>query len=223
MDENTLIELVRNEATREGIRHLVRAAGSKILGTIRDRLQDFREDNTEKFFQEFYSMVNPLGIHEPRTVPPKVWYRILEGASLEDDDLLRKRYAAMLANAMDPNFKINIHPMFVETLKLLSPLEVRFLDELYKTTTGQTITHRHHIDGSTILDVADDWEVPDEKLLTLLESLRRHGLLNVTEHTEVFSSLRQGSYRSVAQYTRLGFEFVAACKAPEPKPSETQQ
>jgi hypothetical protein len=178
---------------------------------IQARFDDFRDNNTEKFFQEFYSMVNPLGITEPRTVSPKVWYRILEGASLENDDFLRKRYAAMLANAMDPDFKVSIQPMFVETLKLLSVLEVQFLDELYANTVSFPGAG---IGGRTLHEVAEHCTVPPDDLQTLLESLQRHGLLRLTAAMTHHEMNRIADYSGLAQITRLGCEFYSACKPP---------
>ena len=84
----------------------------KALEVAAQTLRDHRERNAPEFWGKFASMVNPLGLENPRQVPPKIWYPIIDQGTLEDDDFLRTKYAALLANAVDPDFKFGIRPSF---------------------------------------------------------------------------------------------------------------
>jgi hypothetical protein len=76
-------------------------------------------------------MLNQAGI-EPKSVPLRVLVPLLEGASLEDDDDLSTKWAALLANAATPEYNVNLIPSFSNILSQLSPRDAKVLDLLSK-------------------------------------------------------------------------------------------
>ena len=164
-------------------------------------------------------MVNPLGLEEPREVPPKIWYPIVDHGTLEDDDFLRTKYAALLANAVDPSFEFGVRPAFVEILKQLDPVEAKILDDLYV--------------GSD-LKGGESWLalIPRTELDLIL---RNNGINDRTEaHVTMGALMRQGLIDSPEpdrpnspesidlnwlafpiQLSNFGYAFVAACQPPQ--------
>jgi hypothetical protein len=76
-------------------------------------------------------MLSDAGI-DPKRVAPKLFLPILEHASLEEDDYLQERWAALLANAADPSGAVPVSAAFPRILKDLCSEEVRILDKLYE-------------------------------------------------------------------------------------------
>lgn len=69
---------------------------------------------------------------QPAPVPMKTVVPLLEYASLEEDEYLREKWAAMLANAAVSSGKV--HASFAEVLRQLTPRGVLFLDALFTFT-----------------------------------------------------------------------------------------
>ena len=59
-------------------------------------------------------------------------YKLLEKASLEDDDDLLTKWANLLGNATDKKFAGSIRRIFIETLETLEPLDVKIFDDINK-------------------------------------------------------------------------------------------
>ena len=57
--------------------------------------------------------------------------------SLEDDDDMQARWAALLANAANPDQEVTVHPTFPGILKELGSAEARLLDAVVNAFGGQ--------------------------------------------------------------------------------------
>lgn len=69
---------------------------------------------------------------EPRPVPGRILLPILEHSSLEEDDALRTKWAALLANAATPEHGDYILPAYAEILRQLTPVHVGILDWIFE-------------------------------------------------------------------------------------------
>lgn len=69
---------------------------------------------------------------DPKAVAPKLFLPILEHASLEDDEYLQERWAALLANAASPDGSSQVHPSFAEILKELTASDAIFLSTIFE-------------------------------------------------------------------------------------------
>jgi hypothetical protein len=118
----------------ELIEKLAGPAAEEIGLTMKDHVRVFRMKRQLRLFQRVEEMLSAAGLEAGR-VPLKTLGPIIEGASLEDDDDLQDRWAALLANAAVA--KESIHPSFTEILKQLSSLEVLALDVLEQTTANE--------------------------------------------------------------------------------------
>jgi hypothetical protein len=84
-----------------------------------------------KIMKRAERMLRAAGI-EPRSVPRKLFLPMLESASLEDDESLQSRWAALLANAADSGRDSEVPPSFASILSQLTIREVKLLDSLHK-------------------------------------------------------------------------------------------
>lgn len=65
-------------------------------------------------------------------------YKLLEKASLEDDEDLLSKWANLLGNATDKNFSGSIRRIFIETLDTLEPVDVKIFDDINKYCLNHT-------------------------------------------------------------------------------------
>lgn len=199
----------------EVIKTLTKAAGKKMLDVASQTLNDYRERNAPAFWTKFNSMVNPLGLEEPREVPPKIWYPIIDHGTLEDDDFLRTKYAALLANAVDPNFKHGVRPSFVEILKQLTSTEAKLVDVCYEgVVLSEQTGFVEAVRAATFKVVAKDMDLESSELNLVLRSLSRHGLLDLVAHPQSYTNLDAYDAERFAELNKFGYEFVAACRPP---------
>lgn len=95
-----------------------------------EAVDQYRAKRSIRFMSTFKRMIDDAGI-DARPVPPKILLGVLQAASIEDDDSLQDRWAALLANASnhspdDPY----VLPSFPAILSDLSSTDARFLDAL---------------------------------------------------------------------------------------------
>lgn len=77
-------------------------------------------------------------------MPLKVLLPSFEYGSLEDNDYLQDRWAALLAHAATPSKSADRKPIFVEILKQLSVMDVMLLDLLFDKAGGPEDDLRNH-------------------------------------------------------------------------------
>jgi hypothetical protein len=162
-------------------------------------------------------MLGQAGI-EPRRVPLKLLGPIRDCGSLEEDDTLQYKWAALVANAAEER-QDGVHPAFVEVLKQISALEAQFLDVLFSLRDHDSSRGKGKIGDNEIIiamfpalndelstttqrvKVADLRRTFDEAGLNL--NLDRLGLVKVERlSSEVFWY----------DITRFGAKFVAGCQ-----------
>lgn len=72
---------------------------------------------------------------QPRTGDMNVVIPLLEAASLQEDEDLMQRWAALLANAVDPEGS-DVEPGFSDVLRQLSRADAQLFDYIFRTTTS---------------------------------------------------------------------------------------
>jgi hypothetical protein len=114
----------------------------QILG---DKAREYRYKNVLKIFQRVQKMLADAGI-SPLAIPPRMFIPTLEAASIEDNETLQERWAALLANASDPHKSTFVQPSFVDALKQLTPEQAAFLDTVLDRVTmnGRLKPHITH-------------------------------------------------------------------------------
>jgi Abortive infection alpha len=128
-----------DELSTEAVNQALQTGGEmlrKIAGPLAEEIGEsmgvvarhYRVKLAVKMYQKTDLMLIDAGI-TPHAVPPRLFLPIVENASVQDDEDLHTRWAALLANAVaSPDL---VHPSYIEVLRQLSPKDAKLLDELY--------------------------------------------------------------------------------------------
>lgn len=111
---------------------------NKVLGPSADELgvaiaehaRIYRLKNAFRLFKRANEMTAEAGF-EPQQVSMKALLPLLEGASLEDDESLADKWAALLANAANPDNKVVIKPAYADILRQLTTQEAQIMDKVF--------------------------------------------------------------------------------------------
>lgn len=179
----------------------VRESGA--LGPIRE-LSDWvssfihyrRQAALAKVVNEAAERVRELGLPIV-AVQDKVLREVLEGASMEDDDDMRTRWANLLANTVTEPDGVKV--AYPAILRQLDPVDAATLDRLGALAEGYP----------RVLPVE-----PAER--HSLDNLTRLGLLRYTRATRASLTQIDDRYSTVngITFTRMGFDFLEACQPP---------
>ena len=206
------------DATREAGGFIARYIGGPLdeaVGIVEDKLRYVRWERQIRLFQRAEEFLRLSGLQAPtRAVPMQLAIPIVLGASLEEDDSLQDRWAALLVNAANARFPGEVRRAYASILEQLTPLDAKILDALYsvpvdpeiKDAALQTknLPHRARaidIDGPE----ARDRSLPQDDVVIALANLVRLGCIRTPltwSGVDIFS---------MAIPTIMGREFVRAC------------
>jgi len=105
-------------------------AAEELGALLQDNVKLYRLKNQLRILKAAEVMLEKAGI-SPQAVPFRSLLPILEYSSLEDDDLLSRKWSALLANAASTKKNQSFHQSFPRILADVSPREAAFLDLLY--------------------------------------------------------------------------------------------
>lgn len=94
---------------------------------IGDRIKEQRVRNADKMARETKRILEERDLKETVTLPEDLATPLLEAAQREPREEMLKLYAALAANAMDPNHD-DVRPEFVETVRKWQPIDVRVMN-----------------------------------------------------------------------------------------------
>src|SRR5258708_2520216 len=194
-------------------------AAEEIGLTFKDYVRVFRFKRQLRLFQRTKEMLEEAGI-EPKKVPLKLLGPIMEVGSLEEDDILQDKWAALLANVATGNEE-RIHPSFIEVLKQISALEAQFLDCLYSKRSQHGPRGEGKLDDDQIVTAM--FPNVKEELSTKARreqvSLVRHRFETAGLHVNLdrLGLVQIERMKEVFWYemTTFGRMFVSACQAPK--------
>lgn len=105
-------------------------AADEVAEMWRDHVRLYRYERQLSCLKKAEKMAGDAGF-TPTAVPIKVLFPLLEGASFEEDEDIHTMWAALLANAANPEFCMKVRPGFVAALKQLSADEAALLSWFY--------------------------------------------------------------------------------------------
>jgi hypothetical protein len=200
--------------TQEFLKKLTGPAADEFGQWLAERVRKYRVGNIERTLADANRLLKDAG-KEPREVHPKTLFPILEGAGLEDDVELSKRWAALLAQAGDPSQPNPVYPIFANILRQLTPLDARLLDIAYEITLTHPTADWKGIPRATIAAHASVEQDPD--FFLSIDSLIALGLLIREPSVRMSSDVIQTPYvtgQSEVALTALGYRFTATCQPP---------
>jgi hypothetical protein len=210
-----------------------------------EKAREYRMRNALRIFQRVQKMLLNAGI-DPQTIAPRIFLPMLEAASIEDNDTLQERWAALLANASNPQCGAPVLASFVEVLKQLTSEQALFLDKVFSHVTQDGKLHITE-EGvkigtfNTVLqlfagDRSQQKTFTDqglrERVLLATDDLARLGILSralLSESTLDQIQSKAGRIKNLIELdqvfdietdfflTRFGLSFIQACTAPEPQ------
>lgn len=218
-------ELVK--AGVEGALAPVRELVFRAFGPLADQLGDilgdygrqFRTAQLLKILDKTKRMADQAGV-EVNVIPPRILLPTVHFASLEDEETLQEKWAALLANASaEPD---RIPASFPDILHSLSPAEVRFLDQALENVAG----------GDVKIAEAADREMPqfsvgikadlpiDERILQsadelMLDNLQRLGLIRFVGGSSVAVGSQVIGDSDKYVIPAFGKAFIRACRPPD--------
>jgi hypothetical protein len=198
-------------------------AAAEIGFTLKDHVRVFRFKRQLRLFERVKEMLAKSKM-EPGRVPLKLLLPVVENASVEENNDLQDRWAAMLANAA---IKRDVHPSFPEVLKQLNERDALYLDLTYEYEEGKKV-----LDGQRrIVAIKRKEGYRELENIFMLKLARGIGIQSV-EHQYareklnallVYSGfqenvIRLGLMSSVKdvgdRLTGFGAAFVKACRPP---------
>jgi len=160
-------------------------------------------------------------------VPMKIVVPLLQYASLEEDEYLRGKWAAMLANAAEPGGKVRAS--LAEVLRQLTPQAVLFLDALFTLTEERMASALSNPAQDQRGDPAKNLGMQHELLELFRKTVQTANADEVgSEFSTVVDTLRRNNIidgpvlgRSQVSFTAFGLEFIRSCRPPRTKILET--
>lgn len=106
---------------------LLGPAATEVGITLGDSLKVWRLKRQLRLLQEVKRLIEGSG-RDINPIATRLFFPVLEAASIEDDDEMQTRWAALLAN--EATSVGSVHPSYIDVLKQLAPDEARLLDKL---------------------------------------------------------------------------------------------
>ena len=203
------MEKIPIELAKESIKQaadIAKSFLSKLVGPaseeagliLKENVRFYRLKNQLRILRKAQDMLNEAGI-EPNAVPLRTLLPLLEGASLEDDESLGDKWAALLANAAAGAITEGSHPSFPKILGEMSPQEALMLDRLC-TQGGETPwdTYRQ--------DMAKELSLSIDDINRKYWNLFRLGLCKI--------GIKPPAEASMVSLSPFGHFFTRVCSSP---------
>lgn len=142
----------------EFLRKLLGPAAKELGLTLKDEVRFFRFQRRQRLLARAQEMFEKAQ-KEPEPLPPKLIIPILENGSLEEDDELQDRWAALLVNSSPSR----VMPAAPEILRQLTALDVFLLqlcfDYLHKEQTKAfEKTSLYYISSQDLSQIIENWK-----------------------------------------------------------------
>jgi hypothetical protein len=182
---------------------------------LADRVRLFRMEQQLKLLDKADKIIKSRALSR-KAVNLRVLLPLLETGSLEEDENMTERWAALLANAADANNKTQLESSFIEILKQLPPKHAFLLDVFYEQEKRDNLPSDKWSENGYVLSDLKSFlkeEVPEfdvalENLLRLKLVSHPTGRLGIANGQEVRIELRSSN---ILCPTSLGYSFVSAC------------
>lgn len=126
-------------------------AAEEIGLTLKDHVRVFRLKRQLRLFERVKTMLQDVEV-EPKKVAIKLLVPIIENASVEEDDFLQDKWAALLANTARDS--TSIHPSFLETLRQLNSMEAILLDVIWERARDREFDNHHPSEQESMVEMS---------------------------------------------------------------------
>ncbi len=184
------------------------------VGLLSDRLRYYRAEKLVLLHEKTKKKLEDAGVDSTNHVLPKIAIPLIESAAIEDNDNIHTKWANMLANAMNPEYKKEIKRSYISILSDLESIDVLILDTIIKQ-----YRRLNDNDKTTVLFdksiIAKNLKVDLVKCEISLRNLIRLGCIKpgvTTSKNITFGNHGVSSYKDteLVGITALGEEFYKA-------------
>ena len=184
------------------------------LGIFEDKLKYMRWERQVRLMKRAQEFLKDRGLTTPtRPIPMSFAIPLFQAASLEEDDYLQDRWAALLVNAVDASYDNEIRRSYISILEELSPLDALMLDKIYYASiiNGTDRLFTGYLPKEvTINNPEQDVQPPIDVKLSLANLIR----LGCLTSGGGWGGPPPGIDFSFVYLTVMGKEFVKACSLP---------
>ena len=192
------------------IKPTAKAVGEDLL----TRYRSWQGQNLAAVVTDASELLHSVG-QAPQPVPGRILFPILEYASVEEDDSLRRKWAALLANAASVDNSNRVLPAYAEILRQLVPQQAEILDWIYFGQSDIELSGEPRTFAETTQEaIQEKFGLTADIYNLLAADLHR---LQVIDGGRYVQTRMGGSMASMTTYKRisltsLGLGFVAACR-----------
>ena len=187
---------------------------SQFLGPSAKHLGEELLERGKKVGSKAASLLAAVG-REPEPVEPKLLIPLVQAASLETDESLSDKWAALLANAADPAQQVRVQPGFAEVLRQLTPVDAQILERVYSGVTADTFQLGNEPESIIVESYAKEMGLSLADFGVYMDNLLRLRLCG--PRTRAFNVEQYSVALTPAVWvvpTRFGQAFLLACASP---------
>lgn len=191
---------------------------AEVSGMVTDKLRFVRWQRLVAMSDEVNKILEDRGVHETKSVPPKLALPIFEESSLEHDPSLQHLWNHLLANAMDPKFNGELRYGFIDMIKNVTGIEAAILNNFY-----EILKQEGHIGN---LSTITDYHLKKEQIMQMAgidTSTYQVSIFNLMRMQCIGPAILKGGVKMGSEpmtiykgtdavvLTPLGVKFVEAC------------
>jgi len=181
----------------------------KELGaSAHDWAKFYRYKNLLKIQDKVLEIHKARGI-EGKTVPVSlsIGLPLIEAASITEEEGLQQKWAALIANATDPESKIKVRKSFVDILSSLDPSDALVLDWM----AGQG--WNNELGEITVDSISQNLSLDEKDVKITTSNLNRLGLIDLGVPTTVGTTgISASDSRTRFRVNQLGWALIQVCK-----------
>lgn len=185
-------------------------------GLLADQIKFWKFKNQVRITLKAKKFLEDEGL-DPQKVLPSTLIPLLEKGSLESDEKIQDKWAALLANAAKESGKDRVRPGFVQILSELSPQEVLLLDKMHEEVIAKGQSFKNYTFHAK--SVAEIFGTPMDQVEVMVDNFYRLQLCE-PPHSEGAGMVSedgdkvgfQMSTKEHFRFTALGNMFVNVCR-----------
>lgn len=200
-------------------------AATEVGLTLRDFVKVWRVKRQFDLLQEVKRLIDESG-KDVKPIATRLFFPVLEAASVEQDDEMQTRWAALIAN--EATIVGSVHPSYINILKQLAPDDARLLDKIcdwcrrhkIRKLTADNETRERDRDMMGILKSSGD-SLDNLVRLGLIQS--GYGLDGSSQKLSALQRALSGRDAYLDSWYVLSdfaVRFVRACRAPRSRPRQ---
>lgn len=188
------------------------------VGMVEDKLKYHRWERQLRLMQRSEEFLQASGRSCPtRTVPLSFLVPLVQAASLEEDDQLQDRWAALLVNAANASHPVEVRRSYVALLEQLTSLDVQILEAIYSIPIDNIdeaqlgtseLPHRAIVLRNLFYLELYSLPAPPEDIVLSLSNLERLRLIRLGKKSDSLDSY------GYVHPTVLGKALMHACRLP---------